>query len=119
MRWSRYSPSFLEPEVNKEVYQKPWEELSEEEKEKMELKAVQPIKAAPPTLSSSVFSDPMIRSEKASSLSVLQLGPVEPKCLGAVLSSAFTCCAARCLLLQHNPFIQVNLFPQCQSIDCQ
>ncbi|NWI71581.1 RT07 protein, partial [Todus mexicanus] len=60
VRWSRYSPSFLEPEVNKELYQKPWEELSEEEKEKMELKALQPIKAAPPSLSSSVFRDPMI-----------------------------------------------------------
>ncbi|KAK2536865.1 Mrps7 [Columba livia] len=60
VRWSRYNPSYLEPEVNKELYQKPFEELSEEEKEKMELKAVRPIKAAPPTLSSSVFSDPMI-----------------------------------------------------------
>ncbi|NXD85757.1 RT07 protein, partial [Halcyon senegalensis] len=60
VRWSRYNPSFLEPEVNKELYQKPWEELSEEEKEKIELKTVQPIKAAPPSLSSSVFSDPMI-----------------------------------------------------------
>ncbi|NXL59944.1 RT07 protein, partial [Chordeiles acutipennis] len=60
VRWSRYNPSYIEPEVNKELYQKPWEELSEEEKEKMELKAVQPIKAAPPSLSSSVFSDPMI-----------------------------------------------------------
>ncbi|XP_009277961.1 PREDICTED: 28S ribosomal protein S7, mitochondrial [Aptenodytes forsteri] len=60
VRGSRYNPSFLEPEVNKELYQKPWEELSEEEREKLELKAVQPIKAAPPTVSSSVFSDPMI-----------------------------------------------------------
>ncbi|XP_068269472.1 small ribosomal subunit protein uS7m [Nyctibius grandis] len=60
VRWSRYNPSYLEPEVNKELYQKPWEELSKEEKEKLELKAVRPIKAAPPTLSSSVFSDPMI-----------------------------------------------------------
>lgn len=68
VRWSRYNPSFLEPEVNKELYQKPLEELSEEEKEKLELKAVQPIKAAPPSVSSSVFSDPMIRSEKASRL---------------------------------------------------
>lgn len=61
VRWSRYSPGFVEAEVNKELYRKPWEELSEEEKQKLELKAVQPIKAAPPTLSSSVFSDPMIR----------------------------------------------------------
>ncbi|XP_042688891.1 28S ribosomal protein S7, mitochondrial isoform X2 [Centrocercus urophasianus] len=60
VRWSRYNPSFLEPEVNKELYQKPFNELSEEEKEKQELKAVRPIKAAPPSISSSVFSDPMI-----------------------------------------------------------
>ncbi|NXX80531.1 RT07 protein, partial [Urocolius indicus] len=60
VRGSRYNPSFIEPEVNRELYQKPWEELSEEEKQKMELKAVQPIKAAPPSLSSSVFRDPMI-----------------------------------------------------------
>lgn len=106
VRWSRYNPSFVEPEVNKELYRKPWEELTEEEKEKLELKAVQPIKAAPSSVSTSVFSDPLIRSEKASFPSLLQLGPMEPKRLGAVLSSSdFTCCAARCLLLQHNPFI--------------
>ncbi|XP_062495828.1 small ribosomal subunit protein uS7m [Pezoporus occidentalis] len=60
VRWSRYNPSYIEPEVNKELYQKRPEELTEEEKEKLEHKAVQPIKAAPPSLSSSVFSDPMI-----------------------------------------------------------
>uniref|UniRef100_A0A663DS44 Mitochondrial ribosomal protein S7 n=1 Tax=Aquila chrysaetos chrysaetos TaxID=223781 RepID=A0A663DS44_AQUCH len=57
VRWSRYDPSYVEPEVNKELYRKPWEELTEEEKEKLELKAVQPIKAAPPSLSTSVFSE--------------------------------------------------------------
>lgn len=116
VRWSRYNPSYLEPEVNKELYQKPFEELSEEEKEKMELKAVRPIKAAPPTLSSSVFSDPMIRSERAS-CPLLQLGPTEPKSLGAVLSSsAFACCAARrcyCTI----PLFRLIFFPQSQSID--
>ncbi|XP_014733750.1 PREDICTED: 28S ribosomal protein S7, mitochondrial isoform X2 [Sturnus vulgaris] len=60
VRWNRYDPSYLEPEVKKESYQRPLEELTEEEREQMELKAVRPIKAAPPTLSSSVFSDPMI-----------------------------------------------------------
>ncbi|XP_049668628.1 28S ribosomal protein S7, mitochondrial [Accipiter gentilis] len=60
VRWSRYNPSFVEPEVNKELYRKPWEELTEEEKEKLELKAVQPIKAAPSSVSTSVFSDPLI-----------------------------------------------------------
>ncbi|XP_035198634.1 28S ribosomal protein S7, mitochondrial [Oxyura jamaicensis] len=60
VRWSRYNPSFLEPEVNKELYRKPWDELSDEEKEKQELRTLQPIKAAPPSVSCSVFSDPMI-----------------------------------------------------------
>lgn len=50
--------------MKKESYQRPLEELTEEEKEQMDLKTVRPIKAALPTLSSSVFSDPMIRSEK-------------------------------------------------------
>uniref|UniRef100_A0A663DSS4 Small ribosomal subunit protein uS7m n=1 Tax=Aquila chrysaetos chrysaetos TaxID=223781 RepID=A0A663DSS4_AQUCH len=79
VRWSRYDPSYVEPEVNKELYRKPWEELTEEEKEKLELKAVQPIKAAPPSLSTSVFSDPMIRSETASSLPLLQLEAIKRK----------------------------------------
>ncbi|XP_074870961.1 small ribosomal subunit protein uS7m isoform X1 [Carettochelys insculpta] len=60
VRWSRYSPRYLEPEVNKEVYRKPLQELSEEEKTQQELKAVQPIKAAPSNVTSSVFSDPVI-----------------------------------------------------------
>lgn len=74
VRWTRYNPSFLEPEVNKELYRKPWDELSEEEKEKQELRALQPIKAAPPSVSCSVFSDPMIRSEKALSLTARSHG---------------------------------------------
>ncbi|XP_062362421.1 small ribosomal subunit protein uS7m isoform X2 [Cinclus cinclus] len=60
VRWTRYNPSYLEPEVKKESYRRPLEELTEEEREQRELKAVRPIKAAPPTLSSSVFSDPII-----------------------------------------------------------
>ncbi|NXY52075.1 RT07 protein, partial [Ceuthmochares aereus] len=59
-RWSRYGPAYLEPDVSKELYRRPREELSEEEKEKLELRALHPIKAAPPSVSSSVFSDPMI-----------------------------------------------------------
>jgi len=114
VRWSRYNPSFLEPEVNKELYQKPFNELSEEEQEKQELKAVHPIKAAPPSISSSVFSDPMIRSEEAPSL--LQLGPLEPDTWELNYPS-WPCCAACCLLLQHNLFIWVNLFPQSQSFE--
>ncbi|KAI1232364.1 28S ribosomal protein S7 [Lamprotornis superbus] len=57
VRWSRYDPSYLEPEAKKESYQRPLEELTEEEREQMELKAVRPIKAAPPTLSSSTLEN--------------------------------------------------------------
>ncbi|XP_042308019.1 28S ribosomal protein S7, mitochondrial [Sceloporus undulatus] len=60
VRWSRYSPNFLEPEVNKEVYNKPLEQLSEEEKTKWDLKTVRPIKATPSNVSSSVFYEPVI-----------------------------------------------------------
>ncbi|XP_078510646.1 small ribosomal subunit protein uS7m [Lissotriton helveticus] len=60
VRWSRYSPVYLEPQVNKEHYRRPLEEVSEEEKLEQELKAVRPIKAAPSNLTSSVFSDPLI-----------------------------------------------------------
>nr|XP_056713605.1 28S ribosomal protein S7, mitochondrial [Euleptes europaea] len=60
IRWSRYSPIYLEPEINKEAYQKPPERLTEEEKAERELKAVRPIKAAPSNVSCSVFYDPMI-----------------------------------------------------------
>ncbi|XP_003217261.2 small ribosomal subunit protein uS7m [Anolis carolinensis] len=60
VRWSRYNPNFIEPEVNKEVYQKPLEQLSEEEKTAWDLKTVQPIKATPANVSSSVFYDPLI-----------------------------------------------------------
>ncbi|XP_025902581.1 28S ribosomal protein S7, mitochondrial [Nothoprocta perdicaria] len=60
VRWSRYNAQFLEPEVDKELLQKSWDELSKEEKARQELRAVRPIKAAPSNVSSSVFSDPMI-----------------------------------------------------------
>ncbi|KAG5832982.1 small ribosomal subunit protein uS7m [Anguilla rostrata] len=59
-RWTRYNPYYLEPEPRKEVYSIPETELSEEEIKERELKAVRPIKAAPPGLTSSVFSDPII-----------------------------------------------------------
>lgn len=61
MRWSRYNPYYLEPEVRKEAYSKPETELSAEEKEQQELKVVRPIKAATNSVSSSVFDDPVIR----------------------------------------------------------
>ncbi|XP_032900328.1 28S ribosomal protein S7, mitochondrial isoform X2 [Amblyraja radiata] len=60
VRWSRYSRNYLEPEINKERHQIPTTELSTDEKAAMELKAVQPIKAAPNDKTSSVFGDPMI-----------------------------------------------------------
>ncbi|KAL3053862.1 hypothetical protein OYC64_006235 [Pagothenia borchgrevinki] len=60
VRWSRYNPYYLEPEVRKEAYNKPEAELSAEEKDQRELKALRPIKAATNDVTSSVFSDPVI-----------------------------------------------------------
>ncbi|XP_028310329.1 small ribosomal subunit protein uS7m [Gouania willdenowi] len=60
VRWSRYNPYYLEPEVSKEAYSRTEAELSAEEKEQWELKAHRPIKAAPNSVSSSVFNDPVI-----------------------------------------------------------
>lgn len=61
VRWSRYNPYYLEPEVSKEAYSTPETELSAEEKEQRELKAVRPFKAATSGVTSSVFSDPVLR----------------------------------------------------------
>ncbi|KAJ7316011.1 hypothetical protein JRQ81_002173 [Phrynocephalus forsythii] len=61
IRWSRYNNTYLEPEVNKEVYRKPVEKMSEEEKAQWELRKLRPIKAAPSNISSSVFQDPRLR----------------------------------------------------------
>ncbi|XP_060921439.1 small ribosomal subunit protein uS7m [Labrus mixtus] len=60
VRWSRYNPYYLEPEVRKEVYNRPEAELSAEEKEQRELKALRPIKAATSGVTSSVFNDPVL-----------------------------------------------------------
>ncbi|XP_006018322.1 28S ribosomal protein S7, mitochondrial isoform X2 [Alligator sinensis] len=60
VRWSRYAPAFLEPEVNKETLRKALTELSKEEREQWEFKTTHPIKAAPSSVTSSVFSDPLI-----------------------------------------------------------
>lgn len=60
MRWTRYSPYYMDPEVRKEVYSKPETSLTAEEKELRELKAVRPIKAATNGISSSVFHDPVL-----------------------------------------------------------
>ncbi|XP_037113582.1 28S ribosomal protein S7, mitochondrial [Syngnathus acus] len=60
MRWSRYNPYYLEPEVRKEAYDKPETELTEEEKEEQALKTLRPIKAAANSVTSSVFHDPVI-----------------------------------------------------------
>ncbi|XP_057717493.1 small ribosomal subunit protein uS7m [Corythoichthys intestinalis] len=60
VRWSRYNPYYLEPEVKKEVHDKLETELSEEEKEERALKALRPIKAAENSATSSVFYDPVI-----------------------------------------------------------
>ncbi|CAL1588446.1 unnamed protein product [Knipowitschia caucasica] len=60
VRWSRYNPYYLEPEVRKEAYSRAETEISAEEKEQRDLKAIRPIKAAPSGLSSSVYDDPVI-----------------------------------------------------------
>ncbi|KAJ0001458.1 hypothetical protein NQD34_006478 [Periophthalmus magnuspinnatus] len=60
VRWSRYNPYYLEPEVRKEAYSRPETELSAEEKEQRDLKALRPIKAATGGLTSSVYGDPVI-----------------------------------------------------------
>ncbi|XP_077388379.1 small ribosomal subunit protein uS7m [Festucalex cinctus] len=60
MRWSRYNPYYLEPEVKREAYDKPETELSDEEREKKALKALRPIKAATSSVTSSVFHDPVV-----------------------------------------------------------
>lgn len=61
VRWSRYNPYYLEPEVQKEAYNRPETELGAEEKKQLELKAHRPIKSAPIGVTSSVFSDPVLR----------------------------------------------------------
>ncbi|XP_029293131.1 small ribosomal subunit protein uS7m [Cottoperca gobio] len=60
VRWSRYNPYYLEPEVSKEAYSHTETELSAEEKEQREIKKLQPIKAARNSVTSSVFDDPVI-----------------------------------------------------------
>ncbi|XP_034047192.1 28S ribosomal protein S7, mitochondrial [Thalassophryne amazonica] len=60
VRWSRYNPYYLEPEIRKETYNQLDTELSPEEKELRELKPVRPIKAATNAESSSVFWDPVL-----------------------------------------------------------
>ncbi|KAF7654250.1 hypothetical protein LDENG_00072390 [Lucifuga dentata] len=60
VRWSRYNPYYLEPEMSKEAYSKAETELSVEEKEQRELKVLRPIKAAAGGATSSVFYDPVV-----------------------------------------------------------
>ncbi|XP_014823051.1 PREDICTED: 28S ribosomal protein S7, mitochondrial [Poecilia mexicana] len=60
VRWSRYNPYYLEPEVRKEAYSRPESELSAEEKEERELKKLRPIKAATNSTTSSLFNDPVL-----------------------------------------------------------
>lgn len=61
VRWSRYNPYYLEPEVRKEAYSRPETELSDEEREERELKVLRPIKAAAGSITSSVYNDPAVR----------------------------------------------------------
>ncbi|KAG7245692.1 hypothetical protein CRUP_004215, partial [Coryphaenoides rupestris] len=60
VRWSRYNPYYLEPEIRREAYDIPETELTAEEKEQQELKKIRPIKAATNGMTSSVFNDPLI-----------------------------------------------------------
>ncbi|XP_034450359.1 28S ribosomal protein S7, mitochondrial [Hippoglossus hippoglossus] len=60
VRWSRYNPYYLEPEVRKEAYSIPEAELTAEENEQRQLKAIRPIKAATNGITSSVFNDPVV-----------------------------------------------------------
>lgn len=64
VRWSRYNPYYLEPDVRKEAYGRADTELSAEEKEQRDLKALRPIKAASNSVTSSVFDDPVLRYDK-------------------------------------------------------
>lgn len=61
VRWSRYNPYYLEPEVRKEAYNRPETELSDEDKNQLQLKTLRPIKSAPIGVTSSSFSDPVLR----------------------------------------------------------
>lgn len=47
--------------MRREAYNRPETELSAEEKEQQELKVIRPIKAATNGVTSSVFSDPVLR----------------------------------------------------------
>uniref|UniRef100_A0A3P9HCR2 Small ribosomal subunit protein uS7m n=1 Tax=Oryzias latipes TaxID=8090 RepID=A0A3P9HCR2_ORYLA len=60
VRWSRYNPYYLEPDVRREAYSRPEAELSTEEQEERKLKELRPIKAATCSTTSSVFDDPLI-----------------------------------------------------------
>ncbi|CAL8314029.1 unnamed protein product [Arctogadus glacialis] len=60
VRWSRYNPYYLEPEIQREAYSVPDTELTTEEKQQRELKELRPIKAATSGITSSVFSDPVL-----------------------------------------------------------
>ncbi|XP_004463906.1 small ribosomal subunit protein uS7m [Dasypus novemcinctus] len=60
VRWSRYSPQYQDPQIDKEYYRKPLTELTEGERYERELKKTQLFKAAPATNSCSVFEDPVI-----------------------------------------------------------
>ncbi|KAF6095537.1 mitochondrial ribosomal protein S7 [Phyllostomus discolor] len=60
VRWSRYSPEYRDPQIDKEYYRKPLAEQTEEQKFELELRKTQLIKAAPATKTGSVFEDPLI-----------------------------------------------------------
>lgn len=61
VRWSRYNPYYLEPDPRKDVYEIPENELTAEQKEERERKAVSPIKAATSGVTSSLFQEPDLK----------------------------------------------------------
>lgn len=82
MRWSKYNPYYLEPEVKKEAYSQPVSELSAKEKEERELKVVRPIKAATNAVTSSVFDDSKVRYLKTTlPLKAKNVSPIVKFCL--------------------------------------
>ncbi|XP_072501771.1 small ribosomal subunit protein uS7m isoform X1 [Notamacropus eugenii] len=60
VRWSRYDANYKEPQLDKDYYLKPLEELTEEEKFERDLRTTQIFKAPPASKTSSLFEDPVI-----------------------------------------------------------
>ncbi|XP_074080695.1 small ribosomal subunit protein uS7m [Macrotis lagotis] len=60
VRWSRYDANYKEPQLDKDYYLKPLEELTDEEKFERDLRTTQIFKAPSASKTSSLFEDPVI-----------------------------------------------------------